>query len=139
MNTNTYTIQQYAAYKNVSVNTIRNWIKQKKVNATKKDNQWFITCANTDTNTSTNTSTNASTNASTNDNKNYIELLQEKDKQIEFLKSQLEESNQARQRADTILMQLSQQTDRQQLQIEDMRRNRSIFARIREVFIPSNT
>ena len=131
MNTNTYTIQQYAAYKNVSVNTIRNWIKQKKVNATKKDNQWFITCTDTDTNTSTNTSTN--------DNKNYIELLQEKDKQIEFLKSQLEESNQARQRADTILMQLSQQTDRQQLQIEDMRRNRSIFARIREVFIPSNT
>ena len=131
MNTNTYTIQQYAAYKNVSVNTIRNWIKQKKVNATKKDNQWFITCANTDTNTST--------NASTNDNKNYIELLQEKDKQIEFLKSQLEESNQARQRADTILMQLSQQTDRQQLQIEDMRRNRSIFARIRDVFVPSST
>ena len=131
MNTNTYTIQQYAAYKNVSVNTIRNWIKQKKVNATKKDNQWFITCTNTDTNTST--------NASTNDNKNYIELLQEKDKQIKFLKSQLEESNQARQRADTILMQLSQQIDRQQLQIEDMRRNRSIFARIREVFIPSNT
>ena len=135
MNTNTYTIQQYAAYKNVSVNTIRNWIKQKKVNATKKDNQWFITCTNADTNYGTNTSTNASTN----DNKNYIELLQEKDKQIEFLKSQLEESNQARQRADTILMQLSQQTDRQQLQIEDMRRNRSIFARIREVFIPSNT
>ena len=135
MNTNTYTIQQYAAYKNVSVNTIRNWIKQKKVNATKKDNQWFITCTDTDTNTSTNTDTNTSTN----DNKNYIELLQEKDKQIEFLKSQLEESNQARQRADTILMQLSQQTDRQQLQIEDMRRNRSIFARIREVFIPSNT
>ena len=135
MNTNTYTIQQYAAYKNVSVNTIRNWIKQKKVNATKKDNQWFITCTNADTNYGTNTSTNASTN----DNKNYIELLQEKDKQIEFLKSQLEESNQARQRADTILMQLSQQTDRQQLQIEDMRRNRSIFARIREVFIPSRT
>ena len=139
MNTNTYTIQQYAAYKNVSVNTIRNWIKQEKVNATKKDNQWFITCTDTDTNTSTNTDTNTSTNTSTNDNKNYIELLQEKDKQIEFLKSQLEESNQARQRADTILMQLSQQTDRQQLQIEDMRRNRSIFARIREVFIPSNT
>ena len=139
MNTNTYTIQQYAAYKNVSVNTIRNWIKQKKVNATKKDNQWFITCTDTDTNTSTNTDTNTSTNTSTNDNKNYIELLQEKDKQIEFLKSQLEESNQARQRADTILMQLSQQIDRQQLQIEDMRRNRSIFARIREVFIPSST
>ncbi len=135
MNTNTYTIQQYATYKNVSVNTIRNWIKQKKVNATKKDNQWFITCTNTDTNYGTNTSTNTSTN----DNKNYIELLQEKDKQIEFLKSQLEESNQARQRADTILMQLSQQIDRQQLQIEDMRRNRSIFARIREVFIPSST
>ena len=144
MNTNTYTIQLYAAYKNVSVNTIRNWIKQKKVNATKKDNQWLITRTNADTNygtnTSTNTSTNASTNASTNDNKNYIELLQEKDKQIEFLKSQLEESNQARQRADTILMQLSQQLDRQQLQIDDMRRNRSIFARIREVFYTtSNT
>ena len=47
--------------------------------------------------------------------------------------------DEARTRSDTIIMQLSQQIDRQQLQLEDMRRNRSILARIREAFIPSNT
>ena len=54
-------------------------------------------------------------------------------------RGQLEAFNEARTRSDTIIMQLSQQIDRQQLQLEDMRRNRSILARIREVFIPSNT
>ena len=47
--------------------------------------------------------------------------------------------NESRSRSDTIIMQLSQQIDRQQLQLEDIRRNRSIFARIRDVFVPSDT
>jgi hypothetical protein len=51
----------------------------------------------------------------------------------------LSSMDEARTRSDTIIMQLSQQIDRQQLQLEDMRRNRSIFARIRDVFVPSST
>jgi len=59
--------------------------------------------------------------------------------QIERQNNQLEAFNEARTRSDTIIMQLSQQIDRQQLQLEDMRRNRSIFGRIRDVFVPSGT
>ena len=51
----------------------------------------------------------------------------------------LSSMDEARTRSDTIIMQLSQQIDRQQLQLEDIRRNRSIFARIRDVFVPSGT
>ena len=67
--------------------------------------------------------------------------------QLKSANAHLRETNQklfnsmdeARTRSDTIIMQLSQQIDRQQLQLEDMRRNRSIFARIRDVFVPSST
>ena len=51
----------------------------------------------------------------------------------------LSSMDETRTRSDTIIMQLSQQIDRQQLQLEDIRRNRSISARIRDVFVPSET
>ena len=67
------------------------------------------------------------------------QIITQLSNQIERQNDQLEAFNEARTRSDTIIMQLSQQIDRQQLQLEDMRRNRSILARIREVFIPSST
>ena len=41
--------------------------------------------------------------------------------------------------ATNLIMQLSQQIDRQQLQLEDIRRSHSIFARIRDIFAPYST
>jgi ATP phosphoribosyltransferase len=67
------------------------------------------------------------------------QIITQLSNQIERQNNQLEAFNEARTRSDTIIMQLSQQIDRQQLQLEDMRRNRSIFARIRDVFVPSGT
>ena len=68
-----------------------------------------------------------------NDNAELIEHLKS---EVTFLREELQTT---KERSDTIIMQLSQQIDRQQLQLEDIRRNRSIFARIRDVFVPSNT
>ena len=68
-----------------------------------------------------------------NDNAELIEHLKS---EVTFLREELQTT---KERSDTIIMQLSQQIDRQQLQLEDMRRNRSIFARIRDVFVPSST
>ena len=60
------------------------------------------------------------------------EQLQAKDQQIDKLQQALDQEQQ--------LHAASQKTiESKQLQIEDMSRNRSILARIREVFIPSNT
>ena len=67
------------------------------------------------------------------------QIITQLSNQIERQNNQLEAFNEARTRSDTIIMQLSQQIDRQQLQLEDIRRNRSIFARIRDVFIPPST
>ena len=67
------------------------------------------------------------------------QIITQLSNQIERQNNQLEAFNEARTLSDTIIMQLSQQIDRQQLQLEDMRRNRSIFARIRDVFVPSST
>ena len=56
----------------------------------------------------------------------------QKDQQIDKLQQVLAQEQQ--------LHAVSQKTiEPKQLQIEDMRRNRSILTRIREVFIPSNT
>ena len=60
------------------------------------------------------------------------EQLQAKDQQIEKLQQALDQEQQ--------LHAVSQKTiESKQFQIEDMRHNRSILARIREVFMPSNT
>ena len=60
------------------------------------------------------------------------EQLQAKDQQIDKLQQALDQEQQ--------LHAASQKPiESKQLQIEDMSRNRSILARIREVFIPSNT
>ena len=60
------------------------------------------------------------------------EQLQAKDQQIDKQQQALDQEQQ--------LHAASQKTiESKQLQIEDMSRNRSILARIREVFIPSNT
>jgi len=68
-----------------------------------------------------------------NDNTELIEHLKS---EVTFLREELQTT---KERSDTIIMQLSQQIDRQQLLLEGMRRNRSIFARIRDVFAPSST
>ena len=60
------------------------------------------------------------------------EELRIKNEQIDKLQKALDQQQQ--------LQAASQKTvDDQQLQLEDMRRNRSIFARIRDVFVPSST
>ena len=60
------------------------------------------------------------------------EQLQAKDQQIDKLQQALDQEQQ--------LHAVSQKTiESKQFQIEDMRHNRSILARIREVFMPSNT
>ena len=60
------------------------------------------------------------------------EELRIKNEQIDKLQKALDQQQQ--------LQAASQKTvDDQQLQLEDMRRNHSVFARIRDIFVPSST
>ena len=107
-------LEEAAQYLNVSERTLRRRIQSGKITANKIKGKWIGT--NTD----------------------LAELVSQLKSENEHLRGTnqqlLSSMDEARTRSDTIIMQLSQQIDRQQLQLEDMRRSRSIFARIRDVF-----
>ncbi len=76
----------------------------------------------------------------------FQQLLNEKDALVEQLKSEIEHLRQvlaetqrqleeSSSRSDTIILQLTQQLDRTHLQLEDLRKQRSVWQRIRAVFV----
>ena len=59
----------------------------------------------------------------------------------DFLKELIEErerNDDERKRTDTIIMQLTQQLERTQLQLEDLRETKTLWQRVRSVFIPNS-
>ena len=120
--TSKFSIQEYASLKDVSINTVRNWIKANKIDATMISNKWFIHDTNTGNNqenTPEESSTNHGTNDGTNDGTNQqliVEILQS---QIEHLKSELEESHDKIKRSDMVIMKLTSTVEAQQLQLTE--------------------
>ena len=130
MDTQHLTINEYSQQFKVSPNTIRRHINNKKLEAEKIDGKWLI-LVNQDV-------------TQTNDIVTQ-KLLDEKDKHIEILNKQthnlqqlLDDANEARTRSDTIIMQLTQQLERTQLQLEDLRETKTLWQRVRSVFIPNS-
>ena len=130
MDTQHLTINEYSQQFKVSPNTIRRHINNKKLEAEKIDGKWLI-LVNQDV-------------TQTNDIVTQ-KLLDEKDKHIEILNQQthnlqqlLDDANEARTRSDTIIMQLTQQLERTQLQLEDLRETKTLWQRVRSVFIPKS-
>ena len=75
------------------------------------------------------------------------ERIEQQQTEIEYLRQELTEARQitkqmqedaasSQQRSDTIIMQLTRQLEKQTLMLEDMR-NRSLWHRIKKVFVPS--
>ena len=59
----------------------------------------------------------------------------------DFLKELIEErerNDDERKRTDTIIMQLTQQLERTQMQLEDLRETKTLWQRVRSVFIPKS-
>ena len=59
-----------------------------------------------------------------------------------YLRSELSESHkrsdEARTHSDTIIMQLTQQLERAQMQLEDQRETKTLWQRMKSVFIPNS-
>ncbi|MFP6724477.1 MAG: hypothetical protein VCF25_30040 [Candidatus Poribacteria bacterium] len=70
------------------------------------------------------------------------ELHKQLNSEIQFLREQntklTDEISEARTRSDTIIMQLTQQLERTQLQLEDLRETKTLWQRVRSVFIPES-
>ena len=131
MDTQHLTINEYSQQFKVSPNTIRRHINNKKLEAEKIDGKWLIKVTQEIT---------QEVNQEVNQ-----KLLDEKDKHIEILNQQthnlqqlLDDANEARTRSDTIIMQLTQQLERTQLQLEDLRETKTLWQRVRSVFIPNS-
>ena len=131
MDTQHLTINEYSQQFKVSPNTIRRHINNKKLEAEKIDGKWLIKVTQEITQEVTQEITQ--------------KLLDEKDKHIEILNNQthnlqqlLDDANEARTRSDTIIMQLTQQLERTQLQLEDLRETKTLWQRVRSVFIPKS-
>ena len=131
MDTQHLTINEYSQQFKVSPNTIRRHINNKKLEAEKIDGKWLIKVTQEIT---------QEINQEVNQ-----KLLDEKDKHIEILNQQthnlqqlLDDANEARTRSDTIIMQLTQQLERTQLQLEDLRETKTLWQRVRSVFIPNS-
>ena len=111
----------------------------------KIDGQWFINeVPSVVTNPSTNQQANLGTNqqTSTNNQKvsadNQKELLDQLKSENEYLRNKLDGADEARTRSDTIIMQLTQQLERTQLQLEDLRETKTLWQRVRSIFIPKS-
>ena len=127
-------LEEAAQYLNVSERTLRRRIQSGKITANKIKGKWIV-----DINLDDNTEKTAARQQDA-DLAELVSQLKSENEHLRGTNQQLLSSmDEARTRSDTIIMQLSQQIDRQQLQLEDIRRNRSIFARIRDVFVPSST
>ena len=131
MDTQHLTINEYSQQFKVSPNTIRRHINNKKLEAEKIDGKWLIKVTQ-------------EVNQEITQEVNQ-KLLDEKDKHIEILNKQthnlqqlLDDANEARTRSDTIIMQLTQQLERTQLQLEDLRETKTLWQRVRSVFIPNS-
>ena len=139
MDTQHLTINEYSQQFKVSPNTIRRHINNKKLEAEKIDGKWLIKVTQEITQEVTQEIT-QEVNQEVNQ-----KLLDEKDKHIEILNQQthnlqqlLDDANEARTRSDTIIMQLTQQLERTQLQLEDLRETKTLWQRVRSVFIPNS-
>ena len=135
MDTQHLTINEYSQQFKVSPNTIRRHINNKKLEAEKIDGKWLIKVTQ---------EVNQEITQEVNQEVNQ-KLLDEKDKHIEILNKQthnlqqlLDDANEARTRSDTIIMQLTQQLERTQLQLEDLRETKTLWQRVRSVFIPNS-
>ena len=138
------TITQASKHFDVSERTIRRWIECGKLTASKFNGHWKIkldTAPDIEPDilsSKPDTTPDIMSNLSDQVDRLIIDVqhlrqqLETKDQQIDKLQQALDQEQQ--------LHAASQKTiESKQLQIEDMSRNRSILARIREVFIPSNT
>ena len=135
MDTQHLTINEYSQQFKVSPNTIRRHINNKKLEAEKIDGKWLILVTQ---------EINQDVTQGINQDVTQ-KLLEEKDKHIEILNKQthnlqqlLDDANEARTRSDTIIMQLTQQLERTQLQLEDLRETKTLWQRVRSIFIPKS-
>ena len=118
-----FTLSEASATLNISLSTLRRHIDKGKYKTKTEQGRRLVKLTETHS-------------------ESHNELHKQLNSEIQFLREQntklTDEISKARTRSDTIIMQLTQQLERTQLQLEDLRETKTLWQRVRSVFIPKS-
>ena len=133
---NKITVLEYAKRKGVSKQAVQQQINKGKLEAEKIEGQWFINEEPTvDANFGTGQQAGLGANQQAGLGANQQELLDQLRSENEYLRNKLDDSDGARVRSDTIIMQLTQQLERTQLQLDSLRETTTLWQRVKAIFL----
>ena len=122
------TVLEYAKRKGVSKKAVQQQINKGKLEAEKIEGQWFI-------NEEPTVDVNFGTGQQAGLGANQQGLLDQLRSENEYLRNKLDDSDGARVRSDTIIMQLTQQLERTQLQLDSLRETTTLWQRVKAIFL----
>ena len=123
---NKITVLEYAKRKGVSKQAVQQQINKGKLEAEKIEGQWFI-------NEEPTVDANLGTGQQAGLGANQQGLLDQLRSENEYLRNKLDDSDGARVRSDTIIMQLTQQLERTQLQLDSLRETTTLWQRVKAI------
>ena len=133
---NKITVLEYAKRKGVSKQAVQQQINKGKLEAEKIEGQWFINEEPTvDAGLGANQQAGLGANQQAGLGANQQELIDQLRSENEYLRNKLDDSDGARVRSDTIIMQLTQQLERTQLQLDSLRETTTLWQRVKAIFL----
>ena len=122
-----YTVSEVAELLNLTERAIRERIKQGTIDAEKNGKSWQIPSAQFRTTSKEPDETQSALDILQSENEFLNRQITEKDRQ-------LQDSNEARERSDQIIFKLSTQIEKQQLQLEDLSKPKTIWGKLSAIF-----
>ena len=136
-----FTLSEASATLNISLSTLRRHIDKGKYKTKTEQGRRLVKL--TETHSESHNETQMKFTETHNEaHVDTSELHKQLNSEIQFLREQniklTDEISEARTRSDTIIMQLTQQLERTQMQLEDLRETKTLWQRVRSVFIPNS-
>ena len=136
-----FTLSEASATLNISLSTLRRHIDKGKYKTKTEQGRRLVKL--TETHSESHNETQMKFTETHNEaHVDTSELHKQLNSEIQFLREQntklTDEISEARTRSDTIIMQLTQQLERTQMQLEDLRETKTLWQRMKSVFIPNS-
>ena len=135
-------VREYATLQNIGVTTVYRYIKAGKLEHEVIDGNTYVVFndnhSHNDTPKKLLEKQEELVKQLQSENEHLRDQLRAQQTQVSQLTDQITDNNDARKRSDTIIMQLTQQLERTQMQLEDLRETKTLWQRVRSVFIPNS-
>ena len=140
-----FTLSEASATLNISLSTLRRHIDKGKYKTKTEQGRRLVKLTETHSESHNELHNETQMKFTETHNEAHIdtsELHKQLNSEIQFLREQntklTDEISEARTRSDTIIMQLTQQLERTQMQLEDLRETKTLWQRMKSVFIPNS-